>query len=323
MDQLYQALQGAGLAPALEKPIVLSMGVVNSRGYVGVRNSAVFGNPSWRFRMNACVYARFTDPEALHFENDLSMRRPIYRVRGDEVPGCTGEYAIVKWLPRHALGQDEADFTCRFAGWVAPTVYSVHETSDGIELLMEAADGQLRTPLLSDVDRLFVVYQLATHYAALHEEGIGQYDAKPANVVVFTTKEGIDLRLIDFGMACEHEDLDLHVREYGQPYLGTPGYLPPEFLDPTLYVDAVRPELFSFGMLVRALHQPHSQTLNSVDSAERFHSLGRHGFRKEVLGIDQRMHPVLAEILATTTEIDPHMRPDSFDEIAMFVFPHL
>ena len=113
-------------------------------------------------------------------------------------------------------------------------VLDVLETSDGrpalVTELLEGEDlGQriARDGMLSVVDALVMVAELADALAVVHAAGIVHRDVKPSNVFLMQGREGErpSVKLLDFGVA--HLDNDSPITRTGVA-LGTPLYMAPE-----------------------------------------------------------------------------------------------
>ncbi|PIN80453.1 hypothetical protein COV16_00900 [Candidatus Woesearchaeota archaeon CG10_big_fil_rev_8_21_14_0_10_34_8] len=288
-------------------------------GYEGKNRSpsmdGVFGSSGWRLRMNKHFLGEFPDAEPIgHKGASLAERRPIYRVAASN-----GANVVVKYVPNNVNGRREAIFTRRYAGSVAPEVYSLNQIpGDGIEIIMEAASGSIQTPFDDQGSQLWAACEVALMLDEMHSNGDGHYDVKPDNVVCFDYGDSEGLGLIDFGFAATHKEVHKYVAKYKHNYHGTHGYKAPEFLLPELFDNPVAPDVYSYGMLVRALHEPTSKELRSINSGEKLRVFGEDRLRKSILSVQGPVHPALQEVIAICTEYNPRMRPD-FGEVSGFL----
>lgn len=102
--------------------------------------------------------------------------------------------------------------------------YLVMELLRGQSLLERLKKG----PLPLD-EAVFVMRQLLTALAFVHESGLVHRDVKPANVFLSDSKEGAAVRLLDFGLAkfAAPESDQKALTQAGQVF-GTPLYMAPE-----------------------------------------------------------------------------------------------
>lgn len=116
-------------------------------------------------------------------------------------------------------------------------------------LITELLDCDLRQLLkkiglkFSLQDLKIVTMQLAKGYMALYSADIIHRDIKPENVLAHITKEGITLKLADFGCGKLLDNV-----QYAQTYIGTKGYMAWE-VSSTRHYDA-RADIWSLGLVL-------------------------------------------------------------------------
>ena len=128
--------------------------------------------------------------------------------------------------------------------------YEVYEDLKTVSFIMDIIDGGdlfdfiTKSPdgKLSDEDSLNLLIQVLETLYYLHEEmNICHRDIKPENFLVEILDNGeTNLKLIDFGFACEIKD---NLRDY----LGTPTYTAPEIIKREFYNEKV--DIWSTGIL--------------------------------------------------------------------------
>ena len=87
-----------------------------------------------------------------------------------------------------------------------------------------------------------------------HQKAIIHRDLKPANILVLEVDGKPVPRIIDFGLAkttASKNDQPLHTR-YGQ-FMGTPGYMSPERVDPKIEDVDTRTDVYSLGVILYEL----------------------------------------------------------------------
>jgi serine/threonine protein kinase len=125
-------------------------------------------------------------------------------------------------------------------------------------IVMEYLEGESlgtrlkREGFLSQTEVSHIGIQLLEGLVKVHEAGIIHRDLKPGNVFLATRKQGVFVKILDFGVC---KILQAHGRgealtTMGQ-LLGTPAYMAPEAMQlGTSKVDA-RADLYSVGMILR------------------------------------------------------------------------
>ena len=128
-------------------------------------------------------------------------------------------------------------------------VYDVGEYEGKYYIIMEYVDGDdVKTTLikrgtLNDKKALYIIGRTAEALRAAHEKGIIHRDIKPANIII---TPGGQVKLADFGLAKQSEDLEMNVTQTGI-IVGTPTYLSPEQIKDNKTIDH-RADLYSLGI---------------------------------------------------------------------------
>jgi len=108
---------------------------------------------------------------------------------------------------------------------------------------------------LKIVERLDLFVQACDGVQHAHQKAIIHRDLKPANVLVIEVDGKPVPRIIDFGLAkamtSQSTDRLLHTR-FGQ-FMGTPGYMSPEQMDPDKYDIDTRADVYSLGVILYEL----------------------------------------------------------------------
>lgn len=103
------------------------------------------------------------------------------------------------------------------------TPYLVTDFAEGVSLRTWAEE---RPQSIEDV--VTIARQIASALVAAHEAGISHRDLKPDNVVVLQTTRGLDVKVLDFGLA-KLSDEQGDLTKTGE-VIGTPGFMSPEQL---------------------------------------------------------------------------------------------
>ncbi len=132
------------------------------------------------------------------------------------------------------------------------TVHHVDE-HDGVPyLIMPLLTGETVEDRLKRENRLSVeetiglCRQITKGLSAAHKTGLIHRDIKPSNIWLHATDDGVEVKLLDFGLARPLES-DEHITHTGV-ILGTPGYMAPEQAE-TSHLDH-RCDLFSLGCVL-------------------------------------------------------------------------
>lgn len=120
------------------------------------------------------------------------------------------------------------------------TPYMVMEFVDGVTL-REFLDMNSK---MSIADALVVVKNLCQTLSYCHSKNVFHRDIKPENILVCANSEPLEIKLVDFGLACTYDT----VSKQGDTVAGTPPYMAPDVSKGKTY-DA-RSELYSVGCVL-------------------------------------------------------------------------
>jgi len=112
----------------------------------------------------------------------------------------------------------------------AEYVHLVTDLCEGGELfdrIIEKCDDDNGTPCFSEDEAAKTIYQILTAVSYMHTRGIVHRDLKPENVLYETTSEDSPIKVIDFGLSCEHRG---GFEPPMSTVVGTPYYIAPEVL---------------------------------------------------------------------------------------------
>jgi serine/threonine-protein kinase len=209
------------------------------------------------------------------------------------------------------------------------TVYDSGRTEDGaLYIAMELVDGPtLREELITrgrmtEENALAGVRQIAAGLAAAHERKIAHFDLKPDNVVLHRTTHGVDVKILDFGIARILEEPSgavdatsktktAGVTEEGVA-VGTPGYMSPEQL---LGVrDDVRSDLYALGVIWFELLTQRALFVGATTAEVAAKTLTETPPRACDV-VPGCASPATEAILATLLARDPNLRPKDAVEL--------
>ena len=129
-------------------------------------------------------------------------------------------------------------------------LHRVYETKKNVYLLLDYfPDGDLYHYLntvkkISEPEVVRIIGEVLKALNFVHTMGFMHRDIKAENIAVYKENNQIQIKLIDFGLACEH------FPELNQK-CGSPGYMAPELLDGKKY--SFKADLFSTGALMYKL----------------------------------------------------------------------
>lgn len=151
--------------------------------------------------------------------------------------------------------QDEARATARLSHPNIVTVLDFGATESGVPyMVMDYVPGisleaHIKTygPMDEETTRQ-IFYRLSQALGYAHDQGIFHRDIKPSNIILFETESGIDLRLIDFGIAKVKEVSGLITLYQEKTLAGTPRYMAPDTVQGLDYDQ--RSEVYSLGCVL-------------------------------------------------------------------------
>jgi eukaryotic-like serine/threonine-protein kinase len=108
---------------------------------------------------------------------------------------------------------------------------------------------------LNIAQRLQLFIQACEGVQHAHQKAIIHRDIKPANILVVEVDGKPTARIIDFGLAkaIGHEPAEPNAYTRFGLFLGTPGYMSPEQVDPTLHDIDTRTDVYSLGVVLYVL----------------------------------------------------------------------
>jgi serine/threonine protein kinase len=114
------------------------------------------------------------------------------------------------------------------------TVYDFGVSSEGLSyLVMDLAEGENlgslieRQGALAETDAAEIIRQVCAALDEAHRQGVVHRDIKPQNIIVQTTPDGPQVKVLDFGAAASREVTTSNLTRTGA-IVGTPDYMSPE-----------------------------------------------------------------------------------------------
>lgn len=159
-------------------------------------------------------------------------------------------------LPGHEFTSAQIERFTREAKAIArikhPNIIAIHEIGEYPRhyFTMDLIEGQNLSQLLRDGPLEFpkiiaLTKRMASGLGAAHEKGIIHRDLKPSNIMVAPNGEP---HLMDFGLA-KLDSEEAQITRTGD-IVGTPEYMAPEQIDPSLGRVDQRSDLFSLGVIL-------------------------------------------------------------------------
>ncbi len=209
----------------------------------------------------------------------------------------------IKLLPLERVADDAANFAERFkqearamASLSHPNIVAVHEAGETAEgllyFVMEFVEGTDLAQLVASEGRidtlraLDITRQVCDALAFAHESGIVHRDIKPSNIML--DKKG-RVKVADFGLAKMVQSEGTSQLTLSGTAMGTPDYMAPETLVPSMPVDQ-RADLYAVGVMLYQMLTGHVPR-------------GRFAMPSAVVpGIDQRLDAIVDKAMQTDRE---------------------
>ncbi len=153
-----------------------------------------------------------------------------------------GDSAAVKVLHPNQTGHPkaverfrrEAQIAARLRHENVVNVYDFGVSKDGlVYFVMEMAEGvSLRQMIVqqgkfTEAQAARIISQVCAAMDAAHRQGVVHRDLKPENILVHTTPQGLQVKVLDFGISTQREVFDHKLTQTGG-VIGTPHYMSPE-----------------------------------------------------------------------------------------------
>ena len=185
-------------------------------------------------------------------------------------------------------------------------VYDVGEVNGEHFIAMEYIEGENLSTLLRRIGRLpeakaiQIARQMAAGIAAAHEKGVLHRDLKPGNIML--DERGV-ARILDFGLAALHSDIDkTHVAE------GTPAYMAPEQLAGREV--SVRSDIYSLGLVLYEIFTG-KVAFDARSTAEVMRQRQASSTPSPPSSVVDDVNPAVERIILHCLEPDPNNRPPS------------
>src|SRR5262247_1738857 len=128
----------------------------------------------------------------------------------------------------------EAQTAARLKHPNVATVYDFDVSTEGLNyLVMELAEGESlrkvveRQGTLAETDAAEIIRQVCAALDEAHRQGVVHRDIKPENILVRTVPEGVQVKVLDFGIAALRDVNAGRLTRTGY-VVGTPHYMSPE-----------------------------------------------------------------------------------------------
>jgi serine/threonine protein kinase len=242
---------------------------------------------------------------------------------------ATGEVFAVKIMPNvrediRELWQKEVKCLRMAASPHVVSIVDAFEEEKAFFIVMELCDSDFFSSLerhIPDEDeaRLFFV-QLLVAVEHIHKMGIIHRDLKPENLLLsqkkqfsFDNMRGPSLVLADFGSAaCDLRRSGGHLRQEKSTKLGTPTYLAPEILDPTVHAFSQAADVWACGVILYLTIVGEFPFVQADTSCPDFRAYLRDCYEF----LPNHLSPELRELLASLLSVDPATRVSIRDALA-------
>jgi len=163
-------------------------------------------------------------------------------------------------------------------------------------------------PRLSIQVALTIAYQLADGLSHAAEHGIIHRDVNPANLLVQTREDKIQVKLIDFGLGKQIGDVG--ITAFGEGF-GTPGYMAPEQLEGACQAD-LRSDIHGVGAVLYHMlsGRPPREAATVADFIEEM--------RRSIPSLAEAMPDcplALVQLVDRCLEIEPAQRFQNYGEL--------
>jgi eukaryotic-like serine/threonine-protein kinase len=153
-----------------------------------------------------------------------------------------GDWVAVKVLHQDQMADPRAVERFRREAQIAsrlkhPNVVTAHDfgvSSEGQSyLVMDLAEGESLSSLikrqgtLAEADAAEIIRQVCAGLDEAHRQGVVHRDIKPQNIIVQTIPEGLQVKVLDFGVAASRDVAADRLTRTGA-IVGTPQYMSPE-----------------------------------------------------------------------------------------------
>jgi serine/threonine protein kinase len=158
-----------------------------------------------------------------------------------------GRLLIGDWVAVKVLNQDqmadpraierfrrEAQTAARLKHPNVVTFYDFGVSTEGLNyLVMDLAEGENLSSLierqgtLAETDAAEIINQVCAALDEAHRQGVVHRDIKPENILVQTTSDGLQIKVLDFGVAASRDVAGGRLTRAGA-VVGTPDYMSPE-----------------------------------------------------------------------------------------------
>lgn len=195
-----------------------------------------------------------------------------------------------------------------------PNIVSVVDfgtTNDGINfLVMELIGGSTLQDVLTDYGALpevlaaELIRQLVSALSEVHNRGFLHRDLKPANIIALETPIGVQLKLLDFGLAGREGGRSLTKAGY---VVGTPGFIAPEVIRQA--GASPKADLYGVGVMLYMMLEGHPPFDASLTELLLLHA--------ETEPPVPRSTGPLASLAMMLLEKNPAIRPDARQALEM------
>lgn len=194
--------------------------------------------------------------------------------------------------------------------------YMVMEYIDGMSLDQLLIQNGALEPKLAEK----IVRTLCDALSVAHENGIFHRDLKPSNVLIRSTEaKGLEIKLIDFGLAHMDEEAQKSTLFQGRTVVGTPGYMSPDQVVGRTYDS--RAEVYSLGCMLFELLTGRLPFVGETALDTLYMHANRKAPRLADVAPDLAFSERLEEIVAKCLEKHAEDRYQSTEELSKALAP--